>query len=62
MNEWLKDYAEKSGAVYLNYYSALLEGRAFKKDLTADGIVPNAAGYEIMAALAEKAITQALSH
>jgi lysophospholipase L1-like esterase len=61
MNEWLKEYAGKSGSVYLNYYSALLEGRAFKKDLTADGIVPNAAGYEIMAKLAEKAIAQALS-
>ena len=60
MNEWLKEYAEKSGSVYLNYYSALVEGRAFRKELTADGIVPNSAGYEIMAALAEKAIAQAM--
>lgn len=61
MNEWLKEYAEKSGSVYLNYYSALLENRALKKELTVDGIVPNSAGYEIMAALAEKAIAQALA-
>jgi hypothetical protein len=47
--------------VYLNYYSALVEGRAFKKELTADGIIPNDAGYKIMAGLAEKAIAEALS-
>jgi lysophospholipase L1-like esterase len=61
MNSWLKDYAEQSGSVYLNYYSALVEGRAFKKELTADGIIPNEAGYKIMTALAEKAIVEALS-
>jgi lysophospholipase L1-like esterase len=61
MNGWLKDYAEQSGIVYLNYYSALVEGRAFKKDLTADGIVPNDAGYEVMSGLAEQAISKALS-
>ncbi|HYO84795.1 MAG TPA: SGNH/GDSL hydrolase family protein [Bryobacteraceae bacterium] len=56
MNAWLKDFAEQSGAVYLNYYSALVEGRAFRKDLTADGVVPNEAGYNLMSALAEKAL------
>jgi len=38
-----------------------VEGRAFRKDLTADGLIPNAVGYEIMARLAEKAIAEALS-
>ncbi len=61
MNGWLKDYAAESGSVYLNYYSALVEGRAFKKDLTVDGLIPNAAGYEMMSGLAEKAIAEALS-
>jgi lysophospholipase L1-like esterase len=31
-----------------------------KKDLTEDGLVPNEAGYKIMAPLAEKAIAEAL--
>jgi lysophospholipase L1-like esterase len=61
MNAWLKQYAHESGSVYLNYYSALVEGRAFRRDLTADGVIPNEAGYRVMAALAEKAIAEALS-
>jgi lysophospholipase L1-like esterase len=61
MNAWLKEYAAKSGSVYLDYYSALVQGRLFRKDLTVDGLVPNDAGYRIMADLAEHAITEALS-
>jgi lysophospholipase L1-like esterase len=60
LNGWLKDYAAKNGLVYLDYYAALVEGRFFKKSLTVDGLVPNAAGYAVMAPLAEKAIDQAL--
>lgn len=60
LNNWLKSYAAKEGLVYLDYYPALIEGRAFKKDLTVDGFLPNHAGYAVMATLAEKAIEQAL--
>jgi lysophospholipase L1-like esterase len=60
LNEWLQDYAERTGAVYLDYYSALAAGRAFKKELTADGLVPNDKGYAVMARLAERAIGEAL--
>ena len=35
MNGWLKKYAELSGSVYLDYYSALVEGRAMKKEFTS---------------------------
>jgi len=59
INGWLKDYAARSGSVYLDYYSALSVGRSFKKDLTVDGLLPNEAGYRVMAELAEKAIAQA---
>jgi len=62
LNGWLKDYAAKSGSVYLDYYSALVEGRAMKKELTVDGLIPNDAGYEKMAPLAEQAIAEALAH
>jgi len=59
-NSWLKEYAQQSGSVYLDYYSALAEGRAFRKELTSDGLLPNEAGYAVMAPLAEKAVTEAL--
>jgi lysophospholipase L1-like esterase len=60
LNGWIKDYAAHSGSVYLNYYAALADGRNFKKELTADGFLPNDAGYHVMAPLAERAIAEAL--
>lgn len=61
LNGWIKGYAKSSGAVYLDYYAALVDGRNFKKDLTDDGLLPNAAAYRVMAPLAEKAIEEALA-
>jgi lysophospholipase L1-like esterase len=61
INNWLKDYATQSGAVYLDYYAAMGEGRNLKKELSDDGLLPNDAGYAVMGHLAEKAIAQALS-
>lgn len=60
MNEWIKEYAERSGSVYLDYYSALADGGSFRKEFTIDGLLPNQTGYRVMAQLAEKAIAQAL--
>jgi lysophospholipase L1-like esterase len=60
INRWLKDYAARSGSVYLDYHSTLAEGRAMKVDLTEDGLLPNDVGYQVMAPLAEQAIAQAL--
>jgi lysophospholipase L1-like esterase len=61
LNGWIRDFAASSGAVFLNYYSALADGRNFKKELTDDGLLPNDAAYGVMAPLAEKAIAEALS-
>jgi lysophospholipase L1-like esterase len=61
LNNWLKGYAAESGSVYLDYYSALAEGRAMKKEFTVDGLIPNDAGYMRMAELAEKAVAEALA-
>src|SRR5262252_3955798 len=61
LNGSIRDYAEEAGVVYLNYYSALVNGRDFKRELTVDGLLPNDAGYEVMAPLAEKAIADALA-
>ena len=55
-----REHAAGSGSVYLDYYSALASGRNFKPELTVDGVLPNDAGYKVMAALAEQAIAQAL--
>jgi lysophospholipase L1-like esterase len=60
INGWLKEYAATSGSVYLDYYAALAEGRNFKKELTDDGLLPNNAGYAVMAPLAEAAIAKAM--
>ena len=61
LNAWMKDYAAKNGFVYLDYYSAMLDdNKMFKRELTYDGLHPNAAGYDVMGPLAEKAIAAAL--
>jgi lysophospholipase L1-like esterase len=59
-NEWLQQYAATIGAVYLDYYAALADGRNFKQALTVDGFLPSAAGYAVMAPLADQAIAQTL--
>jgi len=62
LNTWLKDYCAKNGLVYLDYFAALVDGEGMlKRDLSADGLHPNARGYKIMAPLAEKAIAQAMA-
>jgi len=61
LNGWIREYAAKSGSVYLNYYGALADGRDLKKDLTSDGLRPNDSGYAVMVPLAEQAIAQALA-
>jgi len=61
LNTWLKDYCERNGLVYLDYFSALVDDKGMlKRDLTGDGLHPNDAGYKIMAPLAEKAIKKAM--
>jgi lysophospholipase L1-like esterase len=61
LNAWLKDYCAKNGLVYLDYFSALIDDRGMlRRDLSDDGLHPNAAGYKIMAPLAEGAIGKAL--
>jgi len=61
LNAWIKSYAARVGAVYLDYHSAMADERqGLRADLTTDGVHPNEAGYRIMAPLAERAIAQAL--
>jgi lysophospholipase L1-like esterase len=61
LNAWLREYAAKVHAEYVDYYSALVDDKGMLKDgYSADGLHPNAKGYELMAPLAEAAIARAL--
>ena len=59
-NELIEKYCAASGAAYLDYYSAMSHDGDLKKELTSDGVLPNEAGYAVMARLAEKSIAEAL--
>jgi len=61
LNAWLKDYCAKNGLVYLDYFAALIDDHGMlRRDLSDDGLHPNAAGYKVMAPLANRAIASAL--
>ena len=57
LNGWLKNYCSAYGCVYLDYFSALVDGKGLlRRELAEDGLHPNTVGYKIMAPLAEAAI------
>ena len=57
LNVWLKRYCASSGCTYLDYFSSLADGTGMlKAELAEDGLHPNAAGYRLMAPLAQTAI------
>lgn len=61
LNAWIKEYAEKAGAAYCDYYAATVDERGMLREgLSGDGLHPNAKGYELMAPAAEAAIERAL--
>lgn len=61
LNSWLKAYCSANGHLYLDYFSQMVDDKGWlKAELANDGLHPNAAGYRIMAPLAEAAIRQAL--
>ena len=61
LNAWVKKYAAEKGDAYVEYFSAMVDEHGMlKKELSEDGLHPNAAGYALMAPLAEKAIQAAV--
>lgn len=61
LNNNLKNWAEKNAAIYLDYFSAMVDERnGLKSNLTFDGVHPNIEGYKLMEPLVEKAIAAAL--
>ena len=62
LNSWIKDYCVRNGLVYLDYFSAMADDKGMlKRDLSDEGLHPNAAGYKLMAPLAEQAIARAMA-
>ena len=62
LNRWLEHYCRANGLVYLDYFSAMVDGHGLmRKELADKGLHPNPAGYAVMAPLAAKAIGQALA-
>jgi acyl-CoA thioesterase-1 len=61
VNAWLKNFAAQNGYVYVDYYSAMKDGRGgLPASLSRDGVHPMPAGFAIMTPLAEAGIEQAL--
>jgi lysophospholipase L1-like esterase len=63
LNRWLKDYCatKSNGCVYLDYFDAMVDDKGLmKRDLADDGLHPNAAGFKIMAPMADAAIQKEL--
>jgi lysophospholipase L1-like esterase len=62
LNHWLQAYCAAHDCIFLDYFSAMADEKGFmKKDLANDGLHHNAAGYKIMAPLAQDAIDKALA-
>ena len=61
VNAWMKAYAARVGATYLDYHTAMADERqGLPKSLSNDGVHPTEAGYKVMAPLADAAIADAL--
>ena len=61
LNKMLKDYADATKVVYLDYYSAMVDDKkGLPKNLSFDGVHPTLEGYKVMEPMVEKAIAEAL--
>jgi len=57
LNAWLKDYAAKVNATYVDYFNAMVDERGWLRDgISADGLHPNAEGYKIMTSVLTAAL------
>ncbi len=61
LNTWMRDYARTAGLTYVDYYAAVVDADGmFRDGLSGDGVHPTAAGYAVMAPLAEAGLKAAL--
>ena len=57
LNAWIKDYASRVNATYVDYFSAMVDEKGWLKDgISADGLHPNAEGYAIMTSVLTAAL------
>jgi len=57
LNAWIKDYAARVNATYVDYFSAMVDEKGWLKDgISADGLHPNAEGYAIMTSVLTAAL------
>jgi lysophospholipase L1-like esterase len=57
INKWLKPYCAEHGYIYIDYTDAMIAPDGMmRRELSEDGIHPNAAGYAIMASIARDAL------
>ena len=61
LNRLIKDYAQKKGFYYLDYYNLMNDGNnGLKKDYGNDGVHPNLNGYKLMQKMVLDAISNIL--
>lgn len=61
LNQWIRPYAAQHHYVYVDYYSKMKDAAGgLPKNLSHDGVHPTAAGYAVMAPLAQAGIEKAL--
>ncbi len=57
LNQMLRDYAAENKFIYVDYYTALDNGTGhMDTNVSADGVHPTLAGYDIMEAVAKKSL------
>lgn len=62
LNDWAKSYAAQEGIAYVDYWSAMQNGKGgMKEGYAMDGVHPTEQGYDVMASVAEPILKQALS-
>ncbi len=62
LNAWIKQYAEKNGHTYVDYWTPFADERkGMKKAYADDGVHPTLAGYRLMEPIVQVAIKKALA-
>ncbi len=61
LNAWLRSYASEVGAVFADYYAAMVDTQGMLKDgYSDDGLHPNVKGYSLVVPVAAEAIKKAV--
>jgi lysophospholipase L1-like esterase len=62
VNDWLKQYCQREGFTYVDYYTAMADTNGqLPADQADDGLHPNAKGYRVMSPVALSAIDRVLA-